>query len=47
MKKPKLVIVKYCIGVDLFGQPLYVLHNVYLNTYTKNNKTHERKNSNQ
>ena len=42
MNKPELVIVKYYIGVDLLGQPLFVQHYYYLNTYTK--KTHhERK----
>jgi len=46
MRKPKLVLVKYYIGVDLFGQPLFVQHYYYLNTYTKN-IYHERKITNQ
>jgi hypothetical protein len=44
--KPKLVVVRYCVGVDLFGQPIYVYHNVFINKFTKNFKN-ERKNSNQ
>lgn len=35
MRKPKLIVVCYYVGCDLLGQPIYVNHNVYLNTYTK------------
>lgn len=45
MNKPKLVIVKYYIGVDIIGQPLYIQHFFYLNTFTKNTY-YEYKNSN-
>lgn len=35
MRKPKMIVVGYYVGVDLLGQPQYVYHNVYLNTYNE------------
>ena len=47
MKKPILEVVIYYLHTDLFGQPIYVYHNVYINKHNYNkNKTHEYKNSN-
>lgn len=30
MKQPKLKVIKYCIGVDVIGQPLFISHTIYI-----------------
>ena len=37
-KKPKLVFITYCVGVDIIGQPIYIKHTAYLNTYNDDSR---------